>query len=602
MRMSKYLFPLILATLATAEQPKAVSPVTAPSRNLSLGQLNFLHTTDSHGWHPGHLQEGQYSADFGDYISFIQRMREKTDAAGTDLLVIDTGDRVEGNGLFDSSNPQGLYTYDIIKEVEYDVLIPGNHELYHPSVVDAEYTKIALATKDKYIASNVDYIDHNGNQVPLGQRYRVFQTKNQGIKIAAFGFLYNFIHHSNNSVVQPVEETVQESWFQEAIREKVDLFLICGHIPLDEYEFKVIHKAIRDYNKYTPIQIFGSHSHIRNFIKFDSRAAGLQSGRYLETIGWASINGLKNKSQADADDEVTFHRRYIDANILAYRYHTGLNVTEFPTERGKNVTSFIAKARKNLDLDYKYGCVPRDLSYNRSPFSKNDSVATWMAYEFLPDIARKNSHRANVATVVMMNIGFMRTDLMKGPYTRDTSYMFTPFNENLKLIKNVPYKPALEIAERGFWHIGILDDHYITQAPTRNQTQLRSRGLVSKSTNWDIQVLDNQKFFTASKPPTLVRGYTTVDDGGSDGDDTLHLPIPDIITPPPILHAVAGLPAEGEPEYVDLVINTYPISMVLNTLNDMGYNFNTTNVEEYSNELIRDIVSQWVKNNWAGEC
>ena len=33
-------------------------------------------------------------------------MRKKADEKGVDLLVIDTGDRIEGNGLYDASNPK----------------------------------------------------------------------------------------------------------------------------------------------------------------------------------------------------------------------------------------------------------------------------------------------------------------------------------------------------------------------------------------------------------------------------------------------------------------------------------------------------------------
>jgi len=48
---------LTLLHLAVAEQPSAPSPIAAPLRELPWGQLNFLHSTDSHGWHGGHLQE-----------------------------------------------------------------------------------------------------------------------------------------------------------------------------------------------------------------------------------------------------------------------------------------------------------------------------------------------------------------------------------------------------------------------------------------------------------------------------------------------------------------------------------------------------------------
>lgn len=47
-----WLFPSALAA-----QPSAPAPISAPLRDLELGQLNFLHTTDTHGWLAGHLQE-----------------------------------------------------------------------------------------------------------------------------------------------------------------------------------------------------------------------------------------------------------------------------------------------------------------------------------------------------------------------------------------------------------------------------------------------------------------------------------------------------------------------------------------------------------------
>jgi len=46
-----------LAATVRASQPGAVQPVAAPMRNLTWGQLNFLHTTDTHGWLAGHLLE-----------------------------------------------------------------------------------------------------------------------------------------------------------------------------------------------------------------------------------------------------------------------------------------------------------------------------------------------------------------------------------------------------------------------------------------------------------------------------------------------------------------------------------------------------------------
>ena len=41
-------------------------------------------------------------ADIADYYSFVQRMKEEAKRRGVDLLLVDTGDRVDGNGLVDA--------------------------------------------------------------------------------------------------------------------------------------------------------------------------------------------------------------------------------------------------------------------------------------------------------------------------------------------------------------------------------------------------------------------------------------------------------------------------------------------------------------------
>jgi 2',3'-cyclic-nucleotide 2'-phosphodiesterase (5'-nucleotidase family) len=40
-----------------AAQPGSASPLPAKLRDITWGKLNFLHTTDTHGWLAGHLQE-----------------------------------------------------------------------------------------------------------------------------------------------------------------------------------------------------------------------------------------------------------------------------------------------------------------------------------------------------------------------------------------------------------------------------------------------------------------------------------------------------------------------------------------------------------------
>ena len=72
-------------------QPEALDAVTQPKGPLSWGEINFLHTSDTHGWLEGHIKERNYGADWGDFVSFAKHMKDKAANKGVDLLLIDTG-------------------------------------------------------------------------------------------------------------------------------------------------------------------------------------------------------------------------------------------------------------------------------------------------------------------------------------------------------------------------------------------------------------------------------------------------------------------------------------------------------------------------------
>jgi hypothetical protein len=78
-------------------------------------------------------------------------------------------------------------------------------------------------------------------------------------------------------------------------------------------------------------------------------------------------------------------------------------------------------------------------------------------------------------------------------------------------------------------------------------------------------------------------GYTTTDDFGTDGDDTIHSRIPNYAQPND-LQANASFPTDGsKPEKVDLVFLDFIVSYILNALNgkDVGGNFTKDQVSYY---------------------
>ncbi|KAI1779114.1 Metallo-dependent phosphatase-like protein [Hypoxylon cercidicola] len=609
-----------LAAVASAAQPGAPPPVAAPMRELEWGQINIIHTTDTHGWLGGHLQEPQYSADYGDYISFTSHMRKKADEKGVDLLVIDTGDRIEGNGLYDASDPKGKYTYDIFREQSIDALCTGNHELYLEESVDREHNTTVPNFKHSYIASNLDYIEpETGNQIPQAQRYIKLKTKNQGLNVVALGFLFNFDRNANNSVVQPVEETMKEEWFQNAIREKPDLFLVIGHVGLRMGEYEQIFKVIRDQNWYTPIAFLGGHAHVRDARKFDDNAFAIASGRYFETIGWMSIDGIKKKSQASIEAAVTFRRRYIDNNLFGLHYHTGLNETTFPTDHGRNVSNMIAEGRKVLKLDNSFGCAPQDLWVNRAPYPNNASVFSWLETQVLPD-SILNEERKDVPRLAIVNTGAIRFDIFQGAFTRDSTFLISPFVSKFNYVADVPYAVAskvLELINSGgqVFGAGALDTKHLTIPEQVAPSRFLEASMAETGTDNAIPLFvegDTQQKPLGGKgssgDPELIGGYTTHDDLGDDGDDSVHSPIKFYAVPNCIQSKIAFPPPEegqdkaADPATVDLVFIDYVQPWIITALKFSGGDYGADDVKVYSNSTLTDVIASWVKGHWENDC
>lgn len=96
----------------------------------------------------------------------------------------------------------------------------------------------------------------------------------QGIRIMAFGILYDFTGNSNVSKVIKAADLVQESWFLSAIKynKPVDIFIVIGHNPTrttnSASSIGLIYQTIRDLRPNVPIQVFGGHSHVRYEFRF----------------------------------------------------------------------------------------------------------------------------------------------------------------------------------------------------------------------------------------------------------------------------------------------------------------------------------------------
>jgi 2',3'-cyclic-nucleotide 2'-phosphodiesterase (5'-nucleotidase family) len=137
-----------------------------------------------------------------------------------------------------------------------------------------------------------------------------------------------------------VHEFINEPWFQSVLKDEtqdVDLVIVVGHTPLRNstgFEYDLVLSAIRRHLPTIPVQFFGGHTHVRDFRKYDDFAYGIESGRYLETLGWINMD-LK---------PFEIGRRYIDNNLDSYMFHVGANTQEnFATEKGRAISEEIRK-------------------------------------------------------------------------------------------------------------------------------------------------------------------------------------------------------------------------------------------------------------------
>ena len=482
--------------------------------------------------------------------------------------------------------------------------------LYKSNSSENEYNEMVPNFKDNYLASNLDFIrEEAGERVPMAPRFKKFTTKNQGIRILAFGFIFDFKGNSNNTVVLPVADTAKEQWFQDAIRDKeVDLILVAGHVAIRSPEYTTIYDAIRSVQWDTPIQFFGGHSHIRDYKKYDKKAYALESGRYMETIGFQSITGLSTNKKAQVKASPTFARRYIDNNLFSYYHHTGLNETTMPTELGKNVSAQIHAARKELKLDHTFGCAPRDLWTNRVPYPDEASIFSWLDSRVVPDQV-VDPKRASKPRIVVGNTGAMRFDIFEGPFTIDTTFIISPFTSGFRYIKDVPYALADRVLtilnNKGpiFEHAGM--EVFRLVAP--EQMTIASDVVAGKVRQLQFDIKGNRQIPLGKSEDKLTPGYTTKDDAGEDGDDTIHSKISSYKVPNCFearVNTTSTVDGKEEPvETVDMVYLEFIEPWMILALKFLGgaYDLNST-LPYAGGKDFTTMIAEWVKDNWNGEC
>ncbi|KAJ7632877.1 Metallo-dependent phosphatase-like protein [Roridomyces roridus] len=592
---------------AKREFPSA--PLTRPSRPLQWDSVNIIHTTDSHGWLLGHQKpsfpEPNYSGDFGDFSSFVTHMKELALQKDVDLLLVDSGDLHDGTGLSDGYPTGGVDAHasnEFFKQLPYDLLAIGNHELYIYNNTLDMYRNFAPRFNGRYLSSNVN-ITIDGVSRPVGDRFAKFKTR-KGRQVTALGVLFDFTGNDFNTTVQPVEDMVKEHWFTEAIKDEPDFFLLAGHMPVSRDNWPLIFNAVRAVHPLTPILILGGHTHIRDCresLQLDGRSMSLESGRYMETVGWMSaelpapkIHRRHNGEDHDTKN-ITFTRRYLDPNRVTYEYHTGRGNFSFDTAWGQSITRGLEKLAKTFDLSFQYGVAPHDFTLSQSPFPSNNSVLSLMA-EAMPVALTVNNSRASIPNIMITNSGSLRFDIYSGPFTKNDQLTASPFADSFLYIANVPFSAASQVLP-ALNNAGANERRDIAV-----ETELYARGYVgARYREWVQEMyqrdLETEGASARRAAANLTLGYVTTDSCPGVGDDTPHTPLAFFDSPDFIASAS---PEVTDDAPIDLVFVDFIESQLIQILNQVQSEkvFTTEDVGTYTPVLATEILGIFAQQAW----
>ncbi|KAK4686880.1 hypothetical protein P7C73_g3242, partial [Tremellales sp. Uapishka_1] len=524
-----------LGSIINAQEHQLKLPV--PQRPLEWNDVNFLSTSDTHGWLLGHQHatwpEPNYSGDFGTYASFATHMRSIAESKGVDLLLVDAGDHHDGSGLV-SQSPEGAAKADeIFSMLEYDILALGNHELYKYKDAKLLYDNRGK-WKGRLLTSNVNItLEEDGVKVskPIGDRYAKFKTR-MGKKVTAFGVLFNFRANDPRTTVQSPTLMAKEPWFLETIAEAPDFFVLAGHMAArgESAEWDAIFSAIRAVHPLVPIFIFGGHTHVRDCMQMDERSISVVPGRYLETIAFTSSN-LPDKGD---DKALDLSRRYLDANDQSYKYHSGRD-EDFPTALGRNITLELLRLSSQLEISTPLGKAPHDLFLARFPFGHPRSILTEFAEKVIPATIHEKG-RSSEKRILISNSGGQRYDLFQGGFDRNDELTVSPFTSAF-LYVTLPLALARNITERlneaGISKIRPASPFSTSQDDVEKHVeQVYNRYLASSYDSYLQTALvdqeDDQLHF-GKENRALTLGHVTYDAcgvNGRDGDDIPHIPVP----------------------------------------------------------------------------
>ncbi len=474
-------------------QPAIDSKLESLDKSIPWGAINIVVVTDVHSWIAGNHKDDprhwpydahratNQDADYGHVLSFYQRLQDLVQHHNAhhenprDLWFVMNGDFVDGTGF---SGYPPVHLGPILQHMPWDAINVGNHELYHDEtiqyIIDEQQQQLEHKTTNSthrwnqkgYLSSNT-VLKHNHNKPMTGNKYAYLQGKHTNTTILAFGFLYDFDEGGSLTEHVNVQDTLQEEWFQNVLNsDKFDAILVLAHMdclhPLIDGLLEGIRSALPEHHKATmPIQFVTGHTHRRCHSKLDPQAESFEAGRFLDTIGFVSLDTSSTSSQS-----TVFQHRFWDANLEAMHeilVHEHANVgyknpetnmpssytlgfvEDFGTLEGRALTQTIQRTQSSLGLDELLGCAPQtyglfeeaaeEISTTTTKPKQHKDATLWDLYlrQMLPKQLLEPIHRENSSRepIFVSGTGILRYSIFEGPVTINDIIAISPFNDTI---------------------------------------------------------------------------------------------------------------------------------------------------------------------------
>jgi len=312
----------------------------------------------------------------------------------------------------------------------------------------------------------------------------------------------------------------------------------------------------------------------------------LESGRYMETIGWMSANLAAAEGNTN---NITFTRRYMDQNRVTYQYHTSILNTTYDTDDGRNITAGLKQLAVDFNLSYVYGTAPQTYTLDQNPYPSNGSALTLFIAEAAPVALAINNTRADIPNIIITNSDELRFNIFEGPFTKNDQLTAAPFTDSFLYIPNITATvanqvlPALNgdtsykrsLADKELWGRGRVEGRYRSWLKDMNLLH----EMHARSTN------------------NLTLGYVTTDSCPGAGDDTLHAPLPYYSTPN---YIGSNPPSVSDVTPIDLVFVDFVESDVLKILNAVqtSVNYTSADVASYTPTLADAVLGLYAQAAW----